>query len=130
MAKQGGFSLIETVTAVAVLGGALALATVAYAASKQTTIYTRQQEAAWLAILSQENALRGLSYASLQPRDISIGIPELPGGHGTVSWKHIPGLNAFEAKFEVTWQGPKRRHRLTHAAVLSPYAHHAETKTP
>lgn len=130
MAKQGGFSLIETVTAAVVLGGALALATVAYVAMKQTTVHIRQREVAWLAVLSQESVLRGLDYASLQPRSLALEIPELPGGRGTVILDRISGLDAYEAKFDVRWQGPKGMNHLSHAAVISPYARHAAPTTP
>lgn len=121
MEYQGGFTLTEIAIAAVVLGVALCASSLAFSSLRQFGSSSEQQELAWQAILSEENALRAARYESLRSGTLPMSLSGLPGGQGLVTLRSISDLDAVEARFEVTWFGARGKHRLFHAAVFSPF---------
>lgn len=122
MAQESGFTLLEALTALTLIAGVIAASASAYSVAKRTVSASAQEEQAWHAVLSQENALRALPYASLTARTFHLDLAELPEGRGVVQVRQVIGLNAFEITLEAYWAGPNGERHLSHAYIISPYA--------
>ncbi|MBU6428478.1 MAG: prepilin-type N-terminal cleavage/methylation domain-containing protein [Cyanobacteria bacterium REEB65] len=121
MIDQQGFTLIEVLIALLIVGAVVAASSRAYAYGMQTMTVLLEQETAWNDISSEENALRAQDFAMLRPKTVNLRLADLPGGQEQVQLRPIADLAAYEAQFEVRW-GTGLKHRMAHSAVLSPFA--------
>lgn len=129
MAKQLGFTLIESVAAVLLISAALLAFGLTNGYAHHANLLARQRESAWRIVLNQEAALRSTDYSQLQPMAFSLPVQDLPSGLATVRLRSLPTLTAFEAQFSLSWQSTKGIQQVEHAAVISPFGRSSDVET-
>lgn len=116
-----GFTLIEVVIAVSLIGIVLLPVGRLYNTIANQMSARQQRVTALQAIENQEAMLRRTPYAAVAVGDVTLAVPELPGGQETVSITPLSDVVAKSVAIRLQWNSGGGPRHLDHQLILSPF---------